>query len=151
MTLYPKDMWLHIYTVGSSQNDGSAGAGFYCENLFGGSLAAGLGITNCDAEIEVVRQVICHLTNLSISYIGAVFLVDSKSKILTLCSLHNSDSMEEEKIESQGRLECHVSSTEASVLPKNWQSSLNPMKPWFIFVSGSEFLGKVGTECPPNN
>ncbi|GFW42905.1 RNase H domain-containing protein [Trichonephila clavipes] len=73
MTLYPKDMWLHIYTDGSSQDDGSAGAGFYFENLFGGSLAAGLSITKFDAEIEV-------------------------SEILNLYSLHNSDSMEVEEV-----------------------------------------------------
>ncbi|PRD23175.1 UNVERIFIED_CONTAM: hypothetical protein NCL1_47127 [Trichonephila clavipes] len=66
MTSYPKDMGLHIYTDDSAQDDGSAGADFYCENLFEGSLAAGLSATNFDVEIEAVRQAICHLTNLSI-------------------------------------------------------------------------------------
>ncbi|GFY40746.1 uncharacterized protein TNIN_93831 [Trichonephila inaurata madagascariensis] len=68
MTLYSKDKWLHIYTDDSAQDDGSAGAGFYCENLFEGSLAASLGATNFDVEIEAVRLAICHLTNLSTSY-----------------------------------------------------------------------------------
>ncbi|GFV97411.1 DNA polymerase zeta catalytic subunit [Trichonephila clavipes] len=49
MTLYPIDMWLHIYTDGSAQNDSSAGAGF-CENLFEGSLTADLGATNFNAS-----------------------------------------------------------------------------------------------------
>ncbi|GFY49236.1 uncharacterized protein TNIN_462751 [Trichonephila inaurata madagascariensis] len=60
MTLYPKDMWLHIYTDGSAQDDVSAGAGFYYENFFEGSLASGLGVTNFDAEIEAARHAKCH-------------------------------------------------------------------------------------------
>ncbi|GFS42063.1 uncharacterized protein TNIN_241201 [Trichonephila inaurata madagascariensis] len=91
MTLYPKDMWLHVYTEGSAQDDGSAGTGFYCKNLFGGSLAAGLGATNFDAAI-------CLLSSLSTSYKQAVFLVDSQSAILTLCPLHSSDSIVVEKV-----------------------------------------------------
>ncbi|GFT02748.1 uncharacterized protein TNCV_879531 [Trichonephila clavipes] len=91
MTLYPKNMWLHVYTDGSAQDDCSAGASFYCKNLFEGSLAASLGVTNFDAKVESVRQAIYHLTNLSTSYRKAVFLVDSQSVIITLCSLRNSD------------------------------------------------------------
>ncbi|GFS95040.1 hypothetical protein TNCV_341241 [Trichonephila clavipes] len=34
MTLYSKDMWLHIYTDGSAQEDGSAGTGFFYEKPF---------------------------------------------------------------------------------------------------------------------
>ncbi|GFY77587.1 uncharacterized protein TNIN_188861 [Trichonephila inaurata madagascariensis] len=77
MTLYPKDLWLLVYTNGSAQDDGSAGAGFYCENLFEGSLAAGLGAANFDVEIEAMRQAICHLTNLSTFYRHTVYLEDS--------------------------------------------------------------------------
>ncbi|GFX55998.1 hypothetical protein TNCV_1953181 [Trichonephila clavipes] len=40
MTLYPKDMGLHIYTDGSAKDDGPVAADFYCQNLFEGSLAA---------------------------------------------------------------------------------------------------------------
>ncbi|GFW40123.1 hypothetical protein TNCV_5118061 [Trichonephila clavipes] len=89
-------MWIHSYNVGPVQDDSSAGAGFYCENLFEVSFAAGLGTTNFDAEIEAVRQAICHLINLS-TYRQAVFLVDSLSVILILCSLPNSDSIEVEE------------------------------------------------------
>ncbi|GFS62137.1 uncharacterized protein TNCV_476871 [Trichonephila clavipes] len=98
MTLYPKDVWFHVYTDSSAQDDGSAGTGFYCENLFEGSLAEGLGSTNSDTKIKAVRQAICHLTNLCTSYRRAVFLTDSQSAILTLCSLHNSDSKEMEEV-----------------------------------------------------
>ncbi|GFW67911.1 anoctamin [Trichonephila clavipes] len=98
MTLNPKDMWLRIYTDGSAQDDGSAGMGFYCENLFEGSLTASLGAINFDAEIEAVRQTISHLNNLSTSYRQAVFLVYSQSAFLTLYSLRNSDFIEMEEV-----------------------------------------------------
>ncbi|GFY49514.1 hypothetical protein TNIN_292101 [Trichonephila inaurata madagascariensis] len=80
----------HIYTNGSAQDNGSAGASFYGEKLFESSFAAGLGATNFDADINAVRQVICHLTNLATYYRQVVFIVDSQSTILTFCSLHNS-------------------------------------------------------------
>ncbi|GFY66280.1 hypothetical protein TNIN_484771 [Trichonephila inaurata madagascariensis] len=54
-------MLLHVCTDGYAQDVSSPGAGFYCENLFEGSSAAGLGATNFDAEIEAVRRAICHL------------------------------------------------------------------------------------------
>ncbi|GFY47936.1 dynein regulatory complex subunit 4 [Trichonephila inaurata madagascariensis] len=100
MTLYSKDMWLHIYTDGSSDDEGLAKADFNFINLFKGSLSAGLGAINFDAEIEAVRQAICHLTNLSTSYRLAIFLIDSQSAINTLCSLCNSDSIEGEELET---------------------------------------------------
>ncbi|GFX86785.1 uncharacterized protein TNCV_1409821 [Trichonephila clavipes] len=71
---------------------------FALEGVQEDSLAADLGVTNFDAEIEAVRQAICPLTYLSTSYGRAAFIVDSQSAILTLCSLRNSDSMEVEEL-----------------------------------------------------
>ncbi|GFU71999.1 hypothetical protein TNCV_2999821 [Trichonephila clavipes] len=47
--------YLHVYTDGYVQDVSSPGADFYSENLFEDSSAAGLGVTNFDAEIEAVR------------------------------------------------------------------------------------------------
>ncbi|GFS75771.1 hypothetical protein TNCV_3424851 [Trichonephila clavipes] len=71
-------------TATPALNNGSAGSGFYDEKLFESSFAAGLGATNFDADIDAVRQVIRHLTNLATYYRQAVFVVDSQSTILTL-------------------------------------------------------------------
>ncbi|GFT73014.1 hypothetical protein TNCV_1977101 [Trichonephila clavipes] len=92
---------------GGAGGDAGAGAGAGANAGFGlgmnagaglgGSLAVGLGATNFDAETEALSQAIYHLTNSSTSYRQAVFLVDSQSAILTLCSLRNSDSIEVEE------------------------------------------------------
>ncbi|GFU84527.1 hypothetical protein TNCV_3915581 [Trichonephila clavipes] len=44
MTLYPKDMGLHIYTDGSAKDDGPVAADFLLSKHFEGSLAAGLSV-----------------------------------------------------------------------------------------------------------
>ncbi|GFW35570.1 uncharacterized protein TNCV_2462121 [Trichonephila clavipes] len=67
---------------------------FIVKTFLKGSLAASLSATNFDTEIESVRLSICHLINLSTSYRRIIFLVDFQSAILTLCFLHNSDSIE---------------------------------------------------------
>ncbi|GBM58431.1 hypothetical protein AVEN_63787-1 [Araneus ventricosus] len=92
-TKYSRDNWLHIYTDGSAQEDCITGAGFYCEGLFEGSCAVGLNNTNFEAEIEALRQASLRLADLKTAYRHAVFLVDSQAAILSLCSLHNSDSV----------------------------------------------------------
>lgn len=66
-TRYLKDIWLHIYIDGSAQEDSTAGASFYWQNLFMGSCAVGLGARNLEAEIEAIRQVTSHLSDLTTS------------------------------------------------------------------------------------
>ena len=87
MTLNSKSLWLHFYTNGSAQENGSDRFVFYCESLFEGSCAAVIGAT---AEIEAVKQAIYLLSNLTTSNRHAVFLIESQLVILTLSSLHNS-------------------------------------------------------------
>ncbi|GFY79558.1 hypothetical protein TNIN_499291 [Trichonephila inaurata madagascariensis] len=67
--------------------------------LFEVALAADLGATNFDEEIDAVRQAICHLTNLSTTYRRAVFFENSQAvNCQAFCSLRNSDSVEVEEV-----------------------------------------------------
>lgn len=48
--LYPTDTWIHIYTEGSSKDNGASGCDAYCKDLFKISLSDGQEASNFNAE-----------------------------------------------------------------------------------------------------
>ncbi|KAF6202623.1 hypothetical protein GE061_003022 [Apolygus lucorum] len=85
--LYPVDCWVRIYTDGSAdQVQRKAGAGYHSSGLFEGGLALSLMSTNFDNEVRAVSKTAAALLSLSRSPTNVVFVVDSQSAILALCS-----------------------------------------------------------------
>ncbi|GIY30238.1 hypothetical protein CEXT_549961 [Caerostris extrusa] len=74
--------------------------------IFEGSCAMCLNATNIEAEIEAVRQGTFYLSDTNITCRNAVFLVDSQSMILSLCSTHCDSAQVEETKHRISELNC---------------------------------------------
>lgn len=85
MNRYLKEIWVHIYTDGSSQEDSSARASFYCKTS--------VKVKNFETEIKAIKQTVHHLSICTTSLNHAVFLVDSQSAIPSLCSFQHRQSI----------------------------------------------------------
>lgn len=86
---FPEDSWLHVYTDGSSNPvSGETGAGYYSK-LFQGAVAVGLHSSNFDGEVMAIREAALQVIKLPPQQV--VFLVDSQSAIIAVCSNKSTD------------------------------------------------------------